>query len=165
MNKLIYVATPILLLAAVPSVYASGPRFDFPDPGTKQQQQCYRDGWEQGFAGVYDNERASECYETGLDWYNKIWTDACTQTRSEAKCNDKRNDPVNVQENDEELGEQNRQYCFDLGHEDGQNNPFNQDLYRGCDDYPGMHYNGFIAGCMTADNTQETCERFTDVWS
>jgi hypothetical protein len=162
-NKLIYLAIPILLLAAVPSVYASGPRFDSPEYGTEDQIACYREGWEQGFAGIYDNERASECYETGLDWYNKIWTDACTQTRSDDKCDDIRNDPVNVQESDEELGEQNRRYCYDLGYEDGQNNPFNQDLSAGCEDYSGMYYQGFIAGCIAIDNTKEVCESATDV--
>jgi hypothetical protein len=161
----ILIASILGLLVVLPTslIYASGPRFDSPEDRPQEYRDCYRDGWEQGFAGMYDSDRASECYETGLDWYNKIWNDACTQTRSEDDCNDKRNDPVDVQENNEELGEQNRRYCYDLGYEDGQDHPFNRDLYEGCLDYVDTYYPGFIDGCMdVAGNTREICETFTD---
>ena len=96
------------------------------------------------------------------NWYNNVWSNACTQTRSDDECKDIRNDPVNVQESDDELGDQNRQYCYDLGYEDGRNNPFDQDKNKGCDDYSQAYYDGFIEGCISADNTREICVSATD---
>ena len=53
--------------------------------------------------------------------------------------------------------------CWDDGYEDGQNNPFNQERNKGCNDYQNMYYKGFIAGCESVEgNTKEICEMFTD---
>ena len=57
MNKLIYVAIPILLLAAVPNVSATGIRHDSGDDATDEEHSCHIDGYDSGFAGKYDSDR------------------------------------------------------------------------------------------------------------
>ena len=162
MNKLIFLAAiiPVLL---VPNVYASGPRHDYPDPPpTPYSTDCYRDGYEAGFAGKYDNDRAKECMKVGNDWYNKVWDSSCTKTgRSESEYNDIMNDPQDLGDH-EQLDQENLDSCYDDGYEDGQNNPFDQERNEGCDDYQRMYYKGFIAVCESVGNTQDICERFTD---
>lgn len=51
--------------------------------------------------------------------------------------------------------------CYDIGHDDGQNSAFDNG---GCNigDGSGAYYDGFIAGCMDADNTKRVCELATD---
>lgn len=55
--------------------------------------------------------------------------------------------------------------CRDAGYDDGQNGPFSQPTYDHCGDEQGgdvSYYNGFIEGCMEADNTRDVCESATD---
>jgi hypothetical protein len=55
--------------------------------------------------------------------------------------------------------------CYDAGYNDGQNNPFNHDTYDDCADEDGgdrVYYDGFIDGCMDADNSRDVCEQATD---
>jgi hypothetical protein len=55
--------------------------------------------------------------------------------------------------------------CYDAGYDDGQNNPFNPDTFDHCADEDGgdqSYYDGFIDGCMDADNSREVCEQATD---
>jgi hypothetical protein len=164
MTKLLFLLLAIIPLLFVPSVFGSGPRYDYPKDRPEIEVTCYRDGYEQGFAGMYDSSKGSECYTEGRDWYNKMWSYACDIFgRSEEQCNDIRNNPVNVQETTKELGEENEQTCYNVGYQDGLNRPFDQQKNKGCDDYGSQYYHGFMTGCMAADNTREICERFTDV--
>jgi hypothetical protein len=55
--------------------------------------------------------------------------------------------------------------CRDAGYHDGQNGPFSQPTYDHCGDEQSgdvSYYNGFIEGCMDADNTRDVCESATD---
>jgi hypothetical protein len=55
--------------------------------------------------------------------------------------------------------------CYDIGFDDGQNGPFDQTDYANCgatENGDKAYYNGFIEGCMSADNTKEVCEQATD---
>jgi hypothetical protein len=69
-NKLVFLGLIPVFLLLGPNAYASGPRFDAPEGESDFVQECYRDGWEQGFAHTYDEDRASDCEESGKDWYN-----------------------------------------------------------------------------------------------
>ena len=72
MNKLIFfsLSIPVLMLL-VPNVYASGIRYDWLDDATAEEADCHVDGYDSGFAGKYDKDRARECIEHS-DNYN--WT-------------------------------------------------------------------------------------------
>jgi hypothetical protein len=55
--------------------------------------------------------------------------------------------------------------CYDAGYDDGQNNPFNHGTYDHCADEDRgdqAYYDGFIDGCMAADNSKDICEQATD---
>lgn len=160
-NKLIFLVTiiPILL---VPNVYAGGPRNDY-DEAYKDVEgapECWVDGYDAGFAGKYNEDRADECNDIPGDQYNRSWPHGCKDAGfAQAECNtvregtsDERNDSSN-----EDLKQANMNKCWDDGFEDGQNNPFNQERFEGCHDYQDMYYKGFIAGCKSAGNTKEMC--------
>ena len=165
MNKLIFLAVIPILMLTVPNVYAGGPRFDAPEDGTQEEIDCYREGWEQGFAHKYHEDRAEECEEDGKDWYNITWEDACIdsgQTKQDCDVFKEENND-NINEDLGDLGNESTCKCWVDGFEDGQNNPFNQERNNGCNDYRDMYYKGFIEGCMSVSgNTKEICETFTD---
>jgi hypothetical protein len=54
--------------------------------------------------------------------------------------------------------------CEADGYEAGQDGPFSQDLYNTCQGIGAgdEYYDGFIEGCMDADNSREVCEQATD---
>jgi hypothetical protein len=55
--------------------------------------------------------------------------------------------------------------CYNTGYDDGQNGPFNDGTYDHCGNEESgddAYYDGFIAGCMDADNTRDVCEQATD---
>jgi hypothetical protein len=55
--------------------------------------------------------------------------------------------------------------CYDAGYDDGQNGPFSEPTWDHCGDEEGgddAYYDGFIEGCMDADNSREVCEQATD---
>lgn len=153
-----------VLMVLVPNVYAGGPRLDWSEdyediPGATD---CWVDGFDAGFAGKYDKDRAQECNDIPGDQYNASWIYGCKDAGYiEDECNDIKNDSDdNV--NHESLQEENRRDCYDDGYEDGRNNPFDQERNQGCNEYSRSYYNGFLAGCESAGNTKETCETFTD---
>ena len=43
-----------------------------PDDATEEGADCWVDGYDSGFAGKYDKDRAKECIEHD-DYYNKLW--------------------------------------------------------------------------------------------
>ncbi len=54
--------------------------------------------------------------------------------------------------------------CEADGYEAGQDGPFSQELYNTCKEIGAgeEYYDGFIEGCMDADNSREVCESATD---
>ncbi|MGA7367784.1 MAG: hypothetical protein WBX01_01555 [Nitrososphaeraceae archaeon] len=58
--------------------------------------------------------------------------------------------------------------CYELGYNDGQDNGFRVSFYDHCsrsfylEDGENRYYEGFIDGCIDADNSRETCERFIE---
>ena len=57
-------------MLTVPNVYASGPRGDGPEDATQEEDACYINGYDAGFAEKYDKDRADFCKERGGDYYN-----------------------------------------------------------------------------------------------
>jgi len=163
-NLLLLTIISLLMLTAIPSAYAGGPRLDYDEryedvPGAPE---CWVDGYDAGFADKYDEDRAKECADIPGDQYNASWGYGCIDSGlAEADCNNIKDNPQDI-ENHAALQEENRRGCYDDGLEDGQNNPYDHERGRGCDDYSGSYYNGFIAGCISAENTRETCESFID---
>ena len=66
------------MIATITNVYASGPRLDYSNDDTEEGAYCWVDGFDAGFAGKYDKNRAKECLENGQDEYNASWGFACT---------------------------------------------------------------------------------------
>ena len=56
--------------------------------------ECWVDGYDAGFAGVYDKDRANECNNILGDQYNRSWPYGCIDSGlTEGECNDIKNDP------------------------------------------------------------------------
>ncbi len=73
MNKLIFLGLVIpIFLLRVPNVSATGIIYDSGDDATDEEHGCWIDGYDSGFAGKYDKDRAKECIEHD-DNYNKMW--------------------------------------------------------------------------------------------
>lgn len=70
MKQLLLAIIPMLVLATTANVYAGGPRLDYNDDSTEEGAYCWVDGYDAGFAGKYDKNRAKECFENGQDQYN-----------------------------------------------------------------------------------------------
>jgi hypothetical protein len=73
----VIIALAILTMIPVSSVYAGGPRLDWFDDSSEKGKDCWVEGWDSGFAGKYDKERADECANEKYDEYNKAWDGAC----------------------------------------------------------------------------------------
>jgi hypothetical protein len=61
--QLLLAIIPLLMLATISNVFASGPRLDYDEryedvPGAPE---CWVDGYDAGFAQKYDKDRAQEC--------------------------------------------------------------------------------------------------------
>ncbi|MGH9982586.1 MAG: hypothetical protein ACRD8W_01360 [Nitrososphaeraceae archaeon] len=161
MKQSLLAIIPLLIVVTISNVYASGPRLDYDEryvdvPGAPE---CWVDGYDAGFAGKYDEDRANECADIPGDQYNASWGYGCIDSGLTTQdCDD-----IKENENDdlgdhEQLKEENTQDCYDDGYEDGQNNPFDQDRNSKCREYGySTYYDGFIAGCEAAGNTKETC--------
>ena len=53
--------------------------------------------------------------------------------------------------------------CFNTGHRDGRDHPFDHEKYEDCKAAASSYYHGFINGCMSVEgNTREICESATD---
>ncbi|MGB7883418.1 MAG: hypothetical protein WBL44_11870, partial [Nitrososphaeraceae archaeon] len=71
MKQLLLVIIPLLSVATIANVYASGPRLDYDEryedvPGAPE---CWVDGYDAGFAQKYDKDRADECADIPGDQY------------------------------------------------------------------------------------------------
>ena len=91
-------------------VNAGGPRLDYDEryedvPGAPE---CWVDGYDAGFAGDYDRNRADECKDIPGDQYNRSWPYGCKDGGlTEGECNEIKSDPDdNI--NHESLQEENR---------------------------------------------------------
>jgi len=160
MNKLIFFSLiiPVLMLT-VPNVYASGIRYDSGDV-TQEEHNCWINGYDSGFAGKYDSDRARECVEHD-DNYNQLWAYGCEDSlRTEEECGELINDPVEIEDYEVLKGENDRT-CYDAGQEDGKaNKSFNKDRDNGCyefNDISGGYEGGYQFGCET-HTTQASCE-------
>jgi hypothetical protein len=93
-----------------------------------------------------------------------MWDDACIESgQTVIDCNNFKEDSDDNSDRDsDDLGDQNMQDCYDDGYEDGRNNPYDHERGEGCREYQSMYHKGFIEGCISADNTKEICETFTD---
>ena len=49
--------------------------------------------------------------------------------------------------------------CHGIGYVDGQDNPFDQVMFARCG---SAYYDGFIDGCVAANNTVEICDQAAD---
>jgi hypothetical protein len=59
------------------NVYAGGPRDDYPGDATDDEADCWVNGYDDGFAGIYDADRGSECEKIGDDNYDYLWNIGC----------------------------------------------------------------------------------------
>jgi hypothetical protein len=160
MNKLIFL-TPLLFLLLIPNVYATGIRYDSDEDANAEEASCWVNGYDSGFAGMYDRDRARECIEDGDDAYNRTWSIGCKDSlRTEEECGELINNPVEI-DDFEVLADQNQRICYESGREDGENNrPFNEERDDGCyefDDLSGGYEGGYQSACENHD-TETTCE-------
>jgi hypothetical protein len=161
MNKLIFLGLVIpIFLLLVPNVYASGIRHDSGDDTTDEEHGCWIDGYDSGFAGKYDKDRARECVDHD-DNYNKLWAYGCEDSlRTEEECGELINNPVEI-EDFEILKGENDYTCYSAGREDGEaGKPFNEERDDGCyefNDNSGGYEGGYQSGCET-HTTRASCE-------
>jgi hypothetical protein len=159
MNKLIFLAIVPIFLLLVPNVSATGVRHDWLDDATAEEVECWTNGYDSGFAGKYDNDRARECLDDD-DNYNKTWAIGCKDSqRTEAECGKLINNPVEI-EDFEALKSENDRTCYDTGIEDGKASTYNEDRDKGCyefDDISRGYIGGFQFGCET-HTTESSCE-------
>ncbi|MGH9925363.1 MAG: hypothetical protein ACRD5B_08290, partial [Nitrososphaeraceae archaeon] len=105
MKQSLLAIIPLLIVVTISNVYASGPRLDYDEryvdvPGAPE---CWVDGYDAGFAGKYDEDRANECADIPGDQYNASWSYGCIDSGlAEADCNDIKNNPQDI-ENHEAL--------------------------------------------------------------
>jgi len=147
------------------NAFSGGPRLDYDEayedvPGAPD---CWVNGYDAGFAGKYDKNRADQCNEIEGDQYNKAWIYGCEKADyTQQQCNDfkGRNDTLEH----ENLREENMTKCREEGYQDGIKKLFNFDTNRGCDDYGNSYYKGFIAGCTSIKGTtEESCDNLTHI--
>jgi hypothetical protein len=53
----IIVVIMMILTMSTASVFAGGPRLDYPEDATEEGADCWVDGYDAGFAGKYDKNR------------------------------------------------------------------------------------------------------------
>ena len=151
-----------LLINPVSNVFATGIRYDTGEDATAEEANCWIDGYDSGFAGKYDKDRARECREN-REMYNYRWTwdiGCKDSTRTKAECSELINNPVEIEDFDA-LASQNSSNCYNAGRDDGEaNKPFNEERENGCyefDDIGGGYEGGYQFGCET-HTAESTCE-------
>ena len=159
MKQSLLAIIPLLMVATISNVYAGGPRLDYGDDVTKEEADCWVDGYDAGFAGKYDKSRADECKElgSGTDQYNSAWGYACKGAGyMPDECESFKNNPVDI-EDYESLQQENTQACLNDGRNDGADKPYDKDRAKGCSEYGGQYREGYKSACQD-DNTESTCE-------
>ena len=92
---LVFIAL-VIILATIANVYAGEPRLDWPEDSSNEGKDCWVEGYDSGFAGKYDKEKADR-YAQENDEYNRSWGYACRDAGfTENECNDFKNNPVDL---------------------------------------------------------------------
>ena len=138
MKQLLLAIISLLILATTANVYAGGPRLDWPEDSSDEGKDCWVEGYDAGFAGKYDKERADRCAQEN-DEYNRSWGYACIDGGlTKLDCDQIKDNPTNLE--NESLKEENTSGCFNDGLEDGKaHRPFNKDRASACSEY-GSQY-------------------------
>jgi hypothetical protein len=145
-----------MLAIPISTLSAGGPRLDWPEDSTSEGKDCWVEGWDAGFAGKYDKDRADRCALED-DEYNRSWNYACEDGGFvPAECNKFKNNPVSTAS--ESLQEENTRGCYDDGFRDGKATSFDRDRDSGCSEYSDSYATGFKVGCESVDNTYDTCQ-------
>jgi hypothetical protein len=149
----------IVIILAIPTsiVSAGGPRLDWPEDSTSEGKDCWVDGYDAGFGGKYDKDRADRCALED-DEYNRSWSYACKDGGfTPSECDGFKNKPVDIEDH-EAIQQENAQNCWNDGYEDGKaDNPFNKDRASGCSEYSPDYESGYQSGCII-DSTEDSCE-------
>jgi hypothetical protein len=161
--KVIIGITIVVLLSSgsIAAAFAGGPRLDYDQryQDVEGAPQCWVDGYDAGFAGKYDKNRADECNGIPGDQYNRSWQYGCEDaTFSPSQCESFKDNPVNLGDH-EQLGDENRSKCWDDGYNDGKTDkPYNKKRASGCGEFgPASYREGYNSGCIT-DMTDNSCE-------
>jgi hypothetical protein len=147
------------MVATISNVYASGPRLDYPEDATEEGAYCWVDGYDAGFAGKYDKDRADECAILADDEYNSSWKYACKDAGyMPNECQYFKNNPQDLEHAG--LYEENRRHCYDVGYAEGKNSTlFNKKKDSACSEFSNSYEQGFSAGCQSIQgNTDDSCE-------
>jgi hypothetical protein len=150
---------PLLVLATTLNVYAGGPRMDYPEDATEEGAYCWVDGYDAGFAGKYDKDRAIECVILADDEYNRSWKYACKDAGyMPNECQYFKSHPEDLEHAG--LYEENRRHCYDVGYAEGKNSTsFNKKEDGACSEFNNSYEHGFSAGCQSIEgNTDDSCE-------
>jgi hypothetical protein len=157
----IILATILVVSTTTTSAYAGGPRLDYPDDATEEGANCWVNGYDAGFAGKYDKNRADECKENGEDNYNDSWGYACKDAGYMIdECESFKNNPVDTV-NPNSLEEENRRTCYDDGYEDGGTNAYDRERENRCSEFGSPYRDGFMAACDLS-NSYDFCNSFTE---
>lgn len=162
MKQLLLAIIPLLIVATIVNVYASGPRLNYSETyeDVLGAPECYVDGYDAGFANKYDKDRAQECNDIPGDQYNAGFGYGCIDSGlTKQDCDD-------IKEGDDDLGsheqlqEENRRNCYDDGYQDGNDsNSYDSDRASGCSEYSSSYTDGFSAGCQSVEgNTNDSCQ-------
>ena len=152
----IIIVTLLVVLTTTASAYAGGPRLDYPDGATKEGADCWVNGYDAGFAGKFDKNRADECKVNGEDNYNGSWSYGCKDAGYMIdECERFKNIPVDTV-NPNSLDEENRRTCYDDGYEDGGTGAYDRERESRCSEFGDPYNDGFMAACQF-DNTFEFC--------
>jgi hypothetical protein len=108
------IMTVLISSTTVAAAFATGIRYDSGDDATDEEHYCHVDGYDSGFAGKYDRDRARECIERD-DNYNQLWAYGCEDSlRTEEECGELINNPVEIQDF-EALKAENDDFCHNAG--------------------------------------------------
>ena len=150
------IAMTLLMSSGISAAFAGGPRLDYYSDSTRDGAKCWVNGYDSGFAGKYDKNRADECSNEKYDEYNAAWPNACRDGGfTEDECNGFKENPVEIEDYEALKGENDRT-CNDAGYKDGEAGAFNKDRDKGCYEF-GSYKNQFQSGCET-HTTQASCE-------
>lgn len=154
-------ATVMVLSTSVSAAFAGGPRMDWDErfediPGAPE---CWVDGYDAGFAQIYDKVRADECKDIPGDQYNASWKYGCIDSgRTETDCDNIKNNPITG--NPKILKEENRRTCYDDGYDDGNNFRYDHERRYRCSEFGDPYRDGFMAACQF-ENTYDFCNSST----
>jgi hypothetical protein len=79
-SAIVIIFALLITMSTVSSVFAGGPRLDYPEDGEAPQESndCWREGYDSGLAGKFDKDRNDECQEEDEDnYYNFGWAVGC----------------------------------------------------------------------------------------